>query len=86
MPAHKKHNSPWTPADLRRMRKEAVDGASARMAAKALGRTPGAVKYKAMVEGIRFRAINQPQGVQQKLARRRRKYGMRATLKTGRRA
>jgi hypothetical protein len=77
----KKNNQPWTPADMKRMRKDASDGRSAREAAKNLGRTPGAVKYKAMVEGVRFHAINQPQGPQKRLARRRRKFGMRATLR-----
>ena len=33
-------------------------------------RSTGAVKYKAMVEGIRFRFIDQPAGVQKKLARK----------------
>ncbi|MEO8064767.1 MAG: hypothetical protein ABI821_18700 [Pseudomonadota bacterium] len=46
---------------------------SARLAAKELGRTPGAVKYKAMVEGIRFRFIDQPVGVQLKLARKKKR-------------
>ena len=35
-----------------------------------VGRSTGAVKYKAMVEGIRFRFIDQPAGVQKKLARK----------------
>ena len=43
---------------------------AARLAAKELGRSTGAVKYKAMVEGIRFRFIDQPAGVQKKLARK----------------
>ena len=43
---------------------------SARLAAKERGRSAGAVKYKAMVEGIRFRYIDQPAGVQKKLARK----------------
>jgi hypothetical protein len=77
----KKHAKPWTPADMKVMRAKAREGQSARLAAKALGRTPGAVKYKAMVEGVRFHAINQPQGPQKRLARRRRKFGMRATLR-----
>ena len=59
----RKHNAPWTPADLKRMR--AWRGVSARLAAKELGRSTGAVKYKAMVEGIRFRFIDQPAGVKE---------------------
>jgi hypothetical protein len=46
---------------------------SARLSAIELGRSPGAVKYKAMVEGIRFRFIDQPAGVQTKIARKKRR-------------
>lgn len=67
----RKHNDPWTSEDLKKMRVLAQARMSARLAAKELGRSTGAVKYKAMVEGIRFRNINQPQGVQKRLARRR---------------
>lgn len=67
------HNAPWTSADLKKMRALAKAKQSARLAAKELGRSPGAVKYKAMVEGIRFRFIDQPQGVQIRLARRKRR-------------
>ena len=66
----RKHNAPWTPAELKKMRQLAKDKLSARLAAKELGRSTGAVKYKAMVEGIRFRFIDQPAGVQLKLARK----------------
>jgi hypothetical protein len=48
---------------------------SARLAAMELGRSPGAVKYKAMVEGVRFRFIEQPKGVQARIARRNRRAG-----------
>ena len=65
----KKHNAPWTPADLKKMRRLARAKMSARLAARELGRTPGSVKYKAMTEGVRFRFINQPQGVQKRRAR-----------------
>lgn len=75
-----RHNREWTPYDIKRMRSKARAGLSAREAATELGRTVGAVKYKAMVEGIRFRAIKQPKGPQLKLAVRRRKYGRYATL------
>jgi hypothetical protein len=70
MAKSRKHNSPWTPADLKKMRALAKEKMSARLAAKELGRSTGAVKYKAMVEGIRFRYIDQPAGVQKKLARK----------------
>jgi hypothetical protein len=70
MAKSRKHNSPWTPADLKKMRTLAKAKMSARLAAKELGRSTGAVKYKAMVEGIRFRFIDQPAGVQKKLARK----------------
>lgn len=49
------------------MRKLAKAKKSARLAALELGRSTGAVKYAAMVRGIRFHAINQPRGVQQRL-------------------
>lgn len=73
MKAKKKHNAPWTPADLKKMRQLARAKLSARLAARELGRSTGAVKYKAMVEGVRFQFINQPKGVQKRLARRRRR-------------
>jgi hypothetical protein len=63
----KNNLKPWTPADLKKMRALAKAKLSARLAAKELGRSRGAVAYKAMVEGIRFRAINQPRGVQKML-------------------
>lgn len=69
----RKHNEPWTPADLKKMRALAKLKLSARLAAGRLGRSTGSVKYKAMVEGIRFSAINQPKGVQRRLARRNRR-------------
>jgi hypothetical protein len=40
------------------MRKLALRHISARVAAKSLRRSPGAVRFKAMNEGIRFRSIN----------------------------
>jgi hypothetical protein len=67
----KRHNKPWTPHDLKRTRAMARKGLSARLAAQRLGRSTGSVKYKAMVEGIRFHAIDQPKGVQRRPALRR---------------
>lgn len=68
-----RHNKPWSPKDLRTMRAKARERASARQAAKTLRRTVGSVKYKAMVEGVRFHAIEQPRGVQKRRARGRRR-------------
>lgn len=69
MATSKKHNSPWTPKDLKKLRQLARAKLSARLAARELGRTTGSVKYKAMTEGVRFRFIDQPKGVQKRLAR-----------------
>jgi hypothetical protein len=71
---------PWTPADVRLMRSLARKGMSARQAAGMLRRTVGAVKFSAMVRGVRFHAIEQPKGPQLRLARLRRKVGMSAVL------
>lgn len=67
----KKHNAPWQARELKRLRALARERMSARLAAAALGRTTGAVKYKAMREGVRFHAIEQPRGVQRRPAQRR---------------
>ena len=78
----RKHNSPWLPMDVARMRRFAREGKSAKQFAQASGRTLGAVKFKAMAEGVRFHAINQPKGVQKKLAVKRRRTGdMTVTLR-----
>lgn len=63
----------YTAADLKVMRRMAAAKKSARETARVLGRTRGALAYKAMVEGVHFMAIRQPAGVQQRLARRRRR-------------
>lgn len=75
----------YTAADLKVMRRMAAAKKSARETARVLGRTRGALAYKAMVEGVHFMAIRQPPGVQQRLGRRRQRLGMRATLKAVRR-
>ena len=67
-----KHNAPWTATDLKKLRWLAKMKLSARLAAKEVGRTAGAVKYKAMVEGLRFQFLKQPRGVQKRRARLRR--------------
>jgi hypothetical protein len=41
-----------------KLRAFAKSRVSARVAASKLGRSPGAVRYKAMMEGVSFRSIN----------------------------
>lgn len=62
----KRHNREWSENDMLVMRAGAKIKMSAREVAGKLGRSTGAVKYKAMVLGIRFRNINQPKGAQKK--------------------
>lgn len=69
----RRHNRDWTAHEVSHMRSCAKKKMSARQAAPLLGRSPGAVRYKAMVEGVHFRSINQPPGVQQRIARRNRR-------------
>lgn len=54
----KNTNKPWSSTDTRRLRRYANAKVSARVAAEKLGRSPGATRFKAMVEGISFRSIN----------------------------
>jgi hypothetical protein len=75
MATKKKLGEPYTPKDLQVMRRFAKAGRSAREAAKELGRSRGAIAFKAMNEGIRFRATEQPKGPQLRLARLRMKTG-----------
>lgn len=58
MPRAKKTGLPYSEAELKKMRRCARERVSARVTAEKLGRSPGAVRYKAMVEGISFRSIN----------------------------
>lgn len=53
-----KHMKPWTLKDMQRMRRYAATRTSARITAAYLGRSPGATRYKAMMEGVSFRSIN----------------------------
>lgn len=71
--AKPRDNKPWSAHDMKRLRSMAGQRSSARQAAAKLGRSLGGVKYKAMVEGVRFRAINQPVGSQIKALRTRRR-------------
>lgn len=52
------HMRDWTERDVRVMRKCAKAKLPARVAAEKLGRSPGATRYKAMMEGVSFRSIN----------------------------
>lgn len=70
---NRNHNRPWTTHDEKRMRRLARQKFSSKEAAINLGRSRGAVAYKAMMLGVHFRSIAQPPGVQQRLARRRRR-------------
>lgn len=64
-----RHGRRWTSRDLVKLRALARAGLSARQAAPKLGRTTGAIKYKAMVERVRFTFVEQPRGVQRAIAR-----------------
>jgi hypothetical protein len=48
----------WSDGDMKKLRQFAKLKVSARVAAQKLGRSPGAVRYKAMMEGVSFRSIN----------------------------
>jgi hypothetical protein len=48
----------WSAGDMKKLRAFAKAKVSARVAASKLGRSPGAVRYKAMMEGVSFRSIN----------------------------
>jgi len=67
-----KLKSEWTPADVRRMRALAKAKKSAREAAEILGRSRGAVAFKAMKVGVSFHAIDQKRGTQSTPRQRRR--------------
>jgi hypothetical protein len=60
------YKTDWSKRDVGRLKACAMVGKSSREAAATLGRTPGAVRYKAMVERITFRSIKQPKGAQKK--------------------
>jgi hypothetical protein len=67
MASKKKLGTAWSPKDIQVMRRCAKAGESARIAAHKLGRSRGAVAFKAMNERVRFRSIDQPRGVQKRL-------------------
>lgn len=48
---------PWTPAQVARMRALARRGKSTAEAARALKRSPGALRFKAHTSGISFREL-----------------------------
>lgn len=58
MPRAKTAPRPWSERDVAKMRALAKKRMSARLAAKALRRSPGATRFKAMVLGVSFRSIN----------------------------
>lgn len=58
MTSKSKAPRPWTDRDVRTLRRCAKKRMPAWQAAKALRRSPGATRYKAMVEGVSFRSIN----------------------------
>jgi hypothetical protein len=53
-----RHMREWSEGDMKKLRGFAKSKISARVAAEKLGRSPGAVRYKAMMEGVSFRSIN----------------------------
>lgn len=53
-----RHMREWSATDMKKLRQFARSRVSARVAAQKLGRSPGAVRYKAMMEGVSFRSIN----------------------------
>jgi hypothetical protein len=56
----------WSAADLKNMRALAAKGISARVAAEKLGRSRGAVAFKAMTEGVHFKSIKQSRTAQKR--------------------
>lgn len=71
MPKKNHAPRPWTPIDVKRLRKFARQRFSQRETADILGRSRGALAFKAMRLGIRFRAVEQPVGTQKRVARAR---------------
>ena len=53
-----RHMREWSDGDMKKLRQFAKLKVSARVAAQKLGRSPGAVRYKAMMEGVSFSSIN----------------------------
>ena len=53
-----RHMREWSEGDMKKLRQFAKQKVSACVAAQKLGRSPGAVRYKAMMEGVSFRSIN----------------------------
>jgi hypothetical protein len=65
----------WTKEDVKTLRANARLGYSAKWVGRLVGRNRGAVAYKAMMLGVRFKNVEQPKGVQKRLGRKRRKTG-----------
>ena len=53
-----RHMREWSEGDMKKLRAFAKSKMSARIAASKLGRSPGAVRYKAMMERVSLRSIN----------------------------
>lgn len=53
----RRYMRPWSAFEVRELRRLARKKRSARLIAGTLGRPPGAVRYKAMTLGIKFRSI-----------------------------
>ena len=64
--------SEWTENDVKTLKACARAKIPARIAARKLRRSRGAVAFKAMTLGIHFRAIRQPPGAQRKANRTKR--------------
>lgn len=62
---------PWDKDDIKAMRTLAKQKQPASYVARVLGRSRGAVAFKAMTLKIRFHSIEQPRDVQRKIQRSR---------------
>lgn len=67
--------SAWTKDDVKTMRGAAREGRTARWVGVLLGKSRGAVAFKAMRLGIQFKGVIQPKGVQKRLGRKRIRTG-----------
>jgi hypothetical protein len=56
----------WSKADIKYLRQHAKQGRSSTLTAFLLDRTPGAVRFKAMTEGVRFRSLGRKHSAKQK--------------------
>lgn len=54
-----KHNTPWTPTDVKQLQKLAKENTPTRVIALKMGRTEGSVQSKASEENISLKPTNQ---------------------------